>query len=120
MILFRSYTFEAAHFLPLVGKGHKCSRLHGHSYRVEVQVSGPVDPRTGWVMDLDAIDSAWAPVNEQLDHHSLNQIGGIANPTVENIAAWIWQRLKPGLPQLSRLTIQEMPGMGCIYEGPQP
>jgi 6-pyruvoyltetrahydropterin/6-carboxytetrahydropterin synthase len=117
MELFKEFTFEAAHRLPSVPDGHKCARLHGHSYRVEVHVAGDVDPTSGMVMDFADIKTAFAPIRDQLDHYYLNEVDGLENPTSENLARWIWQRLKPGLPQLARLVVRETCTCGCTYEG---
>jgi 6-pyruvoyltetrahydropterin/6-carboxytetrahydropterin synthase len=116
--IFRQFGFEAAHRLPNVPEGHKCARLHGHSFRVEVHVSGPVDPALGWVMDFADLAAAWAPVHDLVDHRYLNEIEGLENPTSENLAAWIWDRLAgAGLP-LTRLVVRETCTTGCVYEGP--
>ena len=117
MDLFKIFQIEAAHRLPAVPAGHKCSRLHGHSFRIEVHVSGPLQPEFGWVMDFADIKQAFAPVFEALDHHYLNEIPGLENPTSENLAVWIWQRLKPALPLLSRIVIHETCTSGCSYQG---
>lgn len=117
MELFKEFTFEAAHRLPGVPAEHKCSRLHGHSYRVEVHVAGDVDAQTGMVMDFADIKAAFKPIREKLDHYYLNEIEGLENPTSENLARWIWARLKPGLPALSQLLIRETCTVGCIYMG---
>ncbi|MEE1562483.1 MAG: 6-carboxytetrahydropterin synthase QueD, partial [Alphaproteobacteria bacterium] len=107
---------EAAHMLPEVPEGHKCRRLHGHSFRAEIHVTGPVDEK-GWVMDFAEITQAWQPLHDVLDHHYLNEVEGLENPTSENIARWIWERLKPELPGLSKITLHETCEAGCIYEG---
>ena len=120
MEIFKSFTFEAAHRLPNVTDGHKCARLHGHSFRVDLHVAGPVGERTGWVMDFSQIKAVFAPVYEQLDHHYLNEIDGLSNPTSENIARWIWERLKPALPGLCRIVLHETCTSGCVYTGPEP
>lgn len=117
MDLYREFTIEAAHRLPNVPAGHKCARLHGHSFRIEIQVRGAVDTHTGWVMDFAALREAFQPLFDQLDHHYLNEIEGLDNPTSENLARWIWRALKPRLPQLSRIIIRETCTSGCIYEG---
>lgn len=102
--------------LPQVPEGHKCKRLHGHSFRAEIHVSGPVDEK-GWVMDFADIKEAWQPLHAVLDHHYLNEVEGLENPTSENIARWIWARLKPELPGLSKIVLNETCEAGCIYEG---
>jgi 6-pyruvoyltetrahydropterin/6-carboxytetrahydropterin synthase len=116
MDIFKAFTFEAAHMLPAVPEGHKCKRLHGHSFRAEIHVSGPVDEK-GWVMDFADVKEAWQPLHAVLDHHYLNEIEGLENPTSENIARWIWERLKPDLPGLSKIVLNETCEAGCIYEG---
>jgi 6-pyruvoyltetrahydropterin/6-carboxytetrahydropterin synthase len=116
MDLFREFTFEAAHRLPQVPAGHKCARLHGHSYRVEVQVRGEVGADTGWVLDFADLSEAFRPVREQLDHYYLNDIEGLANPTSEVLARWIWDRLAATLP-LSAIVVRETCTSGCIYRG---
>jgi 6-pyruvoyltetrahydropterin/6-carboxytetrahydropterin synthase len=117
MDIFKEFTFEAAHRLPHVPMGHKCARLHGHSFRVELHVRGPVDPATGWVMDFADIKRAFQPLYDQLDHNYLNEIEGLANPTSEHLARWIWRRLRPRLPELCRVVIHETCTSGCIYQG---
>lgn len=115
--IFKAFTIEAAHRLPRVADGHKCARLHGHSFRIEVHVSGPVSEREGWVMDFADVSRAFKPLFEQLDHHYLNEIEGLENPTSENLARWVWTRLKPDLPGLSRIVIHETCTAGCSYSG---
>lgn len=117
MELRKTYQFEAAHLLPNVPASHKCRRLHGHSFKVDIAVEGPPDPKLGWVMDYADITKAFKPLLNQLDHFYLNEIPGLENPTSENIAIWIWQRLKPGLPLLSELVVAETCTAKCIYRG---
>lgn len=117
MDIFDTFTFEAAHLLPHTPVGHKCRNLHGHSFRVALTVSGPVDQDTGWVMDFADVEGAFRPLLEQLDHTYLNDVEGLENPTSENIARWIWRRLKPGLPGLSQVTLWETCNAGCTYRG---
>jgi 6-pyruvoyltetrahydropterin/6-carboxytetrahydropterin synthase len=114
--IFRAFTFEAAHRLPNVPEGHKCARLHGHSYRVEVHVAGPVAADSGWVMDFQEIKDAFAPVHDQLDHRYLNEVPGLDNPTSEILARWIWGRLAATLP-LVQVVVQETCTSGCVYRG---
>jgi 6-pyruvoyltetrahydropterin/6-carboxytetrahydropterin synthase len=116
--IFKEFTFEAAHRLPHVPVGHKCSRLHGHSYQVTVSVEGPADGDDGWVRDFADLSCAMAPVLGCLDHYYLNEIDGLANPTSEVIAAWIWDRLKPTLADLSQVMVRETCTSGCVYRGP--
>ncbi|MEJ5256455.1 MAG: 6-carboxytetrahydropterin synthase QueD [Acidimicrobiales bacterium] len=120
MEIFREFGFEAAHQLPNVPEGHKCARLHGHSFRVRVYVEGPVGETTGWVTDFADLDEACAPVRQALDHRYLNEIDGLANPTSEVLAGWIWERLAPALPGLSRVVVRETCTSGVEYRGPAP
>jgi len=115
--LFKQFSIEAAHWLPNVPPGHKCRRLHGHSFQIEVHVAGPVDPVLGWVMDFAEIKAAFAPIEEQIDHYCLNDIPGLENPTSENLARWIWQRLKESLPLLNQIVVRETCTSGCVYKG---
>jgi 6-pyruvoyltetrahydropterin/6-carboxytetrahydropterin synthase len=118
MEIFKEFVFEAAHRLPNVPKGHKCHRLHGHSFRVEIHVRGPVGDETGWVQDFSDIKQAFKPFYDQLDHHYLNEdVEGLGNPTSENIARWIWDRVQPALPLLSKVVVRETCTSGCIYRG---
>ena len=117
MDVFRVFQIEAAHWLPNVPAGHKCARMHGHSFRIEVHVSGPVGEQSGWVMDFADLKQAFQPLFDQLDHFCLNDIEGLNNPTSENLAKWIWQQLIPALPQLSRVVVQETCNAGCSYSG---
>lgn len=117
MEIFKEFTIEAAHWLPHVPEAHKCRRLHGHSFRIQVSVSGPVDAQLGWVMDFADIKSAWGLVHDQLDHRCLNDVKGLENPTSENLARWIWRALLPSLPQLSKVVVRETCTSGCVYSG---
>ena len=117
MQIYKDFSIEAAHRLPNVPDGHKCARLHGHSFQVRISVEGPLGEESGWVMDFGDIKAAFAPIYAQLDHHYLNDIEGLENPTSENLAMWIWQQLKPELPQLSSVRIKETCTSGCIYRG---
>ena len=117
MEIFKEFTFEAAHDLPNTPEGHKCRRLHGHSFRVRLAVEGPVDEHTGWVMDFADIKKAFHPIWERLDHHYLNDIPGLENPTSEVIAKWIWAELTPVLPALSEVKLWETCTAGCTYRG---
>lgn len=117
MNIFRVFTIEAAHRLPNVPAGHKCARLHGHSFRIELHVSGEVDPVTGWVMDFAEVKAAFQPIYDRLDHHYLNEIEGLENPTSENLARWVWRQTKPVLPLLAKVVIHETCTSGCEYRG---
>ena len=117
MEIYKDFSFEAAHRLPHVPPGHKCARLHGHSFRVRLYVSGPVDESVGWIIDFADIKDAFAPVLSQLDHYYLNEIEGLENPTSENLVRWIWKEMRPRLPQLSKILVRETCTSGCIYSG---
>lgn len=117
MEIFKEFHFEAAHRLPYVPPGHKCARLHGHSFQVGIYVKGEVGETTGWVMDFADVSAAFRPLLEQLDHYYLNDIEGLENPTSETIARWIWERLKPTLPALSQIVVRETCTSGCVYRG---
>lgn len=117
MEIFKVFKFDAAHYLPCVPAGHKCAKMHGHSFRVEIHVQGKEDPQKGWLMDFSDIATAFDPILTQLDHKNLNSIEGLENPTSENLCRWIWQRLNPALPHLSKIVVQESPESGCIYRG---
>ncbi len=115
--LVRDFRFEAAHRLPNVPEGHKCARLHGHSFRGELAIRGHADPVTGWVMDFSELRQRLEPVVTRLDHYYLNEIEGLENPTSENLAVWIWNQLQPSLPGLHRVTIEETCSSRCHYYG---
>ena len=117
MELYKDFTFEAAHFLPKVGPQHKCRIMHGHSYKLTVFVSGPVNPDTGWIIDFNEIKATVKPLVDQLDHQILNEQQGLENPTCENMAIWFWDHIKPSIPQLSKITIAETATSGCSYTG---
>ena len=117
MDVYKEFRFEAAHQLPHVPEGHKCGRLHGHSFRARVYVSGPIGEKTGWVQDFADIGEAFKPLYEQLDHNYLNEIEGLYNPTSENIAIWIWGHMRPKLPLISKVEVSETCNVGCEYTG---
>ena len=116
--VFHIFHLECARFLPQLPKDHPCARLHGHSFRVEVHVTGALHEKLGWVVDFAQLETAWRPIAAQLDHRTLNDTAGLENPTSENLAAWLWARLAPVLPGLSRIVVQETAQAGCIYTGP--
>jgi 6-pyruvoyltetrahydropterin/6-carboxytetrahydropterin synthase len=113
----KSFQFEAAHRLPNVPSDHKCARLHGHSFRVEVAVAGECDPKMGWLMDYAEISAAFKPIMDRLDHFYLNEVPGLENATSENVARWIWERLKPSLPLLTEIVVAETCQSRCVYRG---
>jgi 6-pyruvoyltetrahydropterin/6-carboxytetrahydropterin synthase len=113
----KTFQFEAAHLLPHLPAEHKCRRLHGHSFQAEIVIGGEADPKLGWVMDYADISAAFKPLWEQLDHRYLNEVPGLENPTSENVAAWIWERLKPALPLLIEVVVAETCTARCVYRG---
>jgi 6-pyruvoyltetrahydropterin/6-carboxytetrahydropterin synthase len=118
MDISKTFRIEAAHRLPNVPDGHKCARLHGHSFAIEVHVAGPLDPTLGWVMDFADLKAAFAPVFDAIDHRYLNDVPGLENPTSENLARWVWDALKPRLPLLDHVVIHETCTSMCRYDGP--
>ena len=117
MRIFKEFTFEAAHRLPNVPPDHKCHRLHGHSFRVRLTLEGPLDPELAWVADFAEIKRAFRPLYEQLDHHYLNEIEGLENPTAENLSRWIFLRLRDTLPLMSAIIVHETCTSRCEYRG---
>jgi 6-pyruvoyltetrahydropterin/6-carboxytetrahydropterin synthase len=115
--LTKEYRFEAAHRLPRVPEGHKCARVHGHSYKVDIAVSGPVNPETGWLIDFGVIDEAWAVLFARFDHHNLNDVPGLENSTCENIAVYVWKELRSHIKELSAVTVWETYDSKCTYRG---
>jgi 6-pyruvoyltetrahydropterin/6-carboxytetrahydropterin synthase len=117
MELRKSFQFEAAHLLPHLPENHKCRRLHGHSFRAEIVIAGECNPKLGWLLDYAEISAAFEPLWVQLDHHYLNEVPGLENPTSENIACWIWERLHLKLPLLTEVVVAETCTAKCVYRG---
>ena len=115
--IWKEFGFESAHRLPNVPDGHKCGRLHGHSFKVRLTLRGIPGADTGWIMDFGDLKKVWKPLEDELDHRYLNEIPGLENPTSERLAAWIWERLKPALPLLSEVVVHETCTSGCRYRG---
>jgi 6-pyruvoyltetrahydropterin/6-carboxytetrahydropterin synthase len=115
--LTKDFSFEAAQTLPMVSPDHKCGRMHGHSFKMEISVEGEVDPSTGWLYDHARISRAMDPLLELLDHSYLNDIPGLENPTIENMCLWFWERLSPSLVGLAEIVIHETPSARCSYRG---
>jgi 6-pyruvoyltetrahydropterin/6-carboxytetrahydropterin synthase len=115
--LTKDFQFEAAQTLPKAPEGHKCRRMHGHSFKVEISVEGEVDRETGWLYDHAEIGAAVKPLIQQLDHSYLNEIAGLENPTIENMAAWFWKKLEPLCPGLCEIVVHETPTARCVYRG---
>lgn len=117
MKIFREFTFDSAHFLNHLPPGHKCANMHGHTYRLRVELSGELDPTVGWVVDFAEVKRVVGAVLDQLDHKVLNDIEGLEQPTAEVIAVWLWRRIKPDLPALSGVILWENPNNGVEYHG---
>jgi 6-pyruvoyltetrahydropterin/6-carboxytetrahydropterin synthase len=117
MEIWRSFTFEAAHYLPKVPQGHKCANMHGHTYSVEVRLEGEVDPVAGWVRDFGDVKAAFRPLESMLDHRLLNDVPGLDNPTSEHLARWLWERLRPELPEMVAVRVSETAHSGVVYRG---
>jgi 6-pyruvoyltetrahydropterin/6-carboxytetrahydropterin synthase len=115
----KSFSFEAAHRLPYVPESHKCARLHGHSFQVEVFVRGEIESEIGWVIDYGEITAQVNPWIEKLDHYYLNEIPGLENPTSEILCAWLWEGIAPELPGLYCISIAETCTVRCDYYGPR-
>jgi 6-pyruvoyltetrahydropterin/6-carboxytetrahydropterin synthase len=115
--LSKSFRFEAAHDLPTFPADHKCRRLHGHSFQFDVIVEGEVDPARGYLIDYGDIKKAAEPLLKRLDHYYLNEIEDLSNPTAENIAKWLWDRLAPALPSMTCIVVHETCTSSCEYRG---
>ena len=112
------FAFDAAHYFSDKPPEHIYRRVHGHSFRVVVGVTGRPDPTTGFVVDFAALEAAVADLHKTLDHSLLNEIEGLAAPSLENIAVWVWGRLKTPFPGLSRIEVhRDSRGQSCIYTG---
>lgn len=117
MQIFKQFTFDSAHFLPNVPEGHKCKEIHGHTYHLTVYLNGDLDEKLGWVIDFTDVKNVIDPIIKSIDHQFLNNISGLENPTSEVMAIWLWNKIKPELPQLSKIELNETPTSGVIYEG---
>jgi 6-pyruvoyltetrahydropterin/6-carboxytetrahydropterin synthase len=115
--IWKEFGFESAHRLPHVPEGHKCGRLHGHSFKIRLTLRGEPGAETGWIMDFADLKEAWKPLHKTLDHRYLNEIPGLENPTSEVLARWIWEQMAPILPQLSSVSVRETCTAGCTYRG---
>jgi 6-pyruvoyltetrahydropterin/6-carboxytetrahydropterin synthase len=113
--LLRTFRFEAAHLLPKVPAGHKCRRLHGHSYVVDLRLEGNLDAELGWLVDFAEVKAAAQPVFDRLDHYYLNEVDGLQNPTSELLAHWLFRQLEPRLPLLESVTVRETCTSACTY-----
>lgn len=118
MTIYKIFSFDSAHHLPNVPIGHKCGAMHGHTYTATIFIAGEPEKHSGWVLDYTDIKNTVKPIIELLDHNLLNNIPGLENPTSENLSLWLWDKIKPLLPGLTKIELKETPGSGVIYEGP--
>ncbi len=117
MIIFKQFTFDSAHFLPLVPDSHKCKQIHGHTYKLTIYLEGSVEPSTGWIIDFSDVKNAVNKVLEIVDHKMLNNVEDLENPTCELLAVWLWDKIKTSIPLLRKIELYETPTSGVIYEG---
>lgn len=117
MIIYKTFSFDSAHYLPDVPAGHKCGGMHGHTYTLKVFLSGSLGTKTGWILDYTDLKNGIRPIINVLDHKLLNEIPGLENPTAEQLSLWLWEKIKPIFPELCKLELKETPGTGVIYEG---
>ncbi len=117
MTIFKEFTFDSAHFLPNVPETHKCRAIHGHTYKLAIFIEGETDPVLGWVMDFAELKKIMGPIIDTIDHQLLNEVPGLENPTCELLAKWIWDQVKPSIPQLCKLILNETPTSGAVYTG---
>ena len=117
MLIYKEFTFDSAHKLPNVPDGHKCKNLHGHTYKLTVYLEGEIDEKLGWVMDFNELKQVMKPLLNRMDHHYLNDLPGLENPTSEVLVRWIWNQVQPALPLLSKIELRETPTSGVVYEG---
>lgn len=111
----KAFTFDSAHWLPHVPEDHKCRRMHGHTYTVILGLESELDPVMGWVKDFGEVSTAFKPLLRTLDHHCLNDIEGLENPTAEILAVWIYEKLAGALPELRDVTVCETPSSRASY-----
>ncbi|MCV9385181.1 6-carboxytetrahydropterin synthase QueD [Reichenbachiella ulvae] len=117
MVIFKKFAFDSAHFLPNVPDGHKCKNIHGHTYHLTVFLEGDLVEDLEWVMDFKDVKDVIKPIIDRLDHQLINDIPGLENPTAERITVWIWDQIKPQLPLLSKIELNETPTSGVVYDG---
>lgn len=117
MKLKQHFQIESARFLPHLASDHPCSRLHGHSFKIILSITGPVIPPKQWVMDYHEINLIVLPILKLIDHRVLNEVEGLENPTSEVLARWIYDKVKEKIPLLTSVNISETPTTECIYSG---
>ena len=117
MNVYKTFSIEAARSLPNLSDDHPCKKVHGHSFKITITISGEIEPQTGFVLDFNDITMAFKPIKEQIDHAYLNDINGLENPSSENLSIWIWDKLLKALPTIKQIEIKETDSTGCIYKG---
>lgn len=117
MIIYKQFTFDAAHYLPHVTDHHKCKKTHGHTYHLTLFFDGNISPDMGWIIDYSEIKNVVTPILKLVDHQFLNEVEGLENPTCELICIWLWKKIKPLITELKRIELKETPTSGAIYEG---
>ena len=115
--IFKEFVFEAAHRLPNVPYGHKCGRLHGHSFKFALEIGGDVDPFTGFIKDFGEVKELIKPIYDSLDHNYLNDIDGLSNPTSENLSKWIYDKAKALDINVVSVKVWETCTCGATYVG---
>lgn len=119
MEICHAFGFDAAHRFKGMPRGHKYRGVHGHSFRVEIAIRGVPRPPAGFVTDFARLERACLALRKRLDHALLNEIKGLANPSLENLSVWIWERLATKFPGLARVTVRrDSLGQSCTYRGP--
>ena len=117
MLLEKDFTFDSAHYLASVDDNHKCGEIHGHTYLVTIGIEAEVDKKMGWLMDFGEVKQIVNPIIDFLDHKMLNNIEGLENSTAEYIAIYIYNKIKPDIPSLTFVRVQETPTARCTYYG---
>ena len=117
MIIYKKYYFDAAHFMTNLKKGHKYTKVHGHSYEKIIKISGNLDKTNNWILNYDDIDEIVNPLLQKIDHKTLNDIKGLEKPTSENLAKWFWERIRKKIVNLESIEIIRPRIGGCIYSG---
>ncbi|MCD2323460.1 6-carboxytetrahydropterin synthase [Sphingomonas sp. IC-56] len=116
--LSKQFRFDAAHTLQRTIDTESSRRIHGHSYRAEVTVRGRPDPATGMIVDLGLLERSMEDARDALDHRFLDEINDLGPATMENLCRWIWDRLRPNISNLSRVSVhRDSSGETCSYWG---
>jgi len=118
MKIYRTYTLHSARFIPTLDSSHPCSKMHGHTFKIIIELNGPINNKTGFVMDFyDLDDIVQNKIIKKIDHQILNDIEGLKNPSSEHLSIWVWKNLIDSVPLLSQVIISEEHGTGVKYTG---